>query len=70
MNSLDVRKEYACARPFSRASHLDVFEQPAKRNIPAEKRPPASLRCDALARRTKGVRLRSSILARLASGRF
>ncbi|HEX7226581.1 MAG TPA: hypothetical protein VF353_02305, partial [Candidatus Binatia bacterium] len=26
--SLDVRKEYACARPFSRALHLDRFEQP------------------------------------------
>jgi hypothetical protein len=30
MNSLDVRKEYACARPFSRALHLDSFQQPAK----------------------------------------
>ena len=30
MNSLDVRKEYACARPFSRALHLDSFEQPAE----------------------------------------
>jgi hypothetical protein len=28
MDSLDVRKEYACARPFSRALHLDRFEQP------------------------------------------
>jgi hypothetical protein len=27
-DSLDVREEYACARPFSRASHLNVFEQP------------------------------------------
>jgi hypothetical protein len=28
MNSLDVLHEYASARPFSRASHLDLFEQP------------------------------------------
>jgi hypothetical protein len=28
-DSLDVRKEYACARPFSRALPLNRFEQPA-----------------------------------------
>jgi hypothetical protein len=31
--SLDVRKEYACARPFSRALHLDRFEQPGSRSF-------------------------------------
>jgi hypothetical protein len=37
MNSLDVRKEYACARPFSRALQLDSFQQPAKNILFTEK---------------------------------
>jgi hypothetical protein len=40
MASLDVRKEYACARPFSRALHLGLFERPPKGG---EKGPSAAL---------------------------
>jgi hypothetical protein len=38
---LDVRKEYACARPSSCSLHLDFFQQPSKNILLAEK-PPAS----------------------------
>jgi hypothetical protein len=31
MDALDVRTEYACARLFSRASDLNVFEQPGEK---------------------------------------
>jgi hypothetical protein len=33
MTSLDVRKEYACARPFSRALHLGLFEQQGSNSV-------------------------------------